>query len=329
MTSTELELRDVELTETSLAIPDGWEFDKWQNYGKRLARVSKSCTWWVGDWWRYGERQHYGNLEAAAATVGVEYQALANAGWVAGKVEFSRRRENLSWSHHAEIAALDAEDQDELLDKAEQLNLSVQALRSAVKQHRLRDKRQRSAELEERGGGAMPEGPFPILLADPPWRYDYAEDSGRAIENHYPTMDVEGIKALGPLIPAAEDAVLFLWATSPKLTEAIDVVTAWAFDYVTCAVWVKDRIGMGYYFRQQHELLLVGKRGQLPAPDPSSRASSLIHGDRLAHSAKPESAYELIEAMYPLYHRTDERSEFCELFCRTPRKGWRAWGNEV
>ena len=62
-------------------------------------------------------------------------------------------------------------------------------------------------------------------------------------------------------VPAEEDAVLFMWATSPKLTEALEVMTAWGFSYRTCTVWVKDRIGMGYYARQQHELVLIGKRG--------------------------------------------------------------------
>ncbi len=62
---------------------------------------------------------------------------------------------------------------------------------------------------------------------------------------------------------AADDSVLFMWATSPKLREAMQVVEAWGFDYKTCMVWVKDKIGMGYYARQQHELLLIAKRGDI------------------------------------------------------------------
>lgn len=71
-------------------------------------------------------------------------------------------------------------------------------------------------------------GSFPVLLADPPWRYDpHSSDPGRAIENHYPTMALEDIKALR--IPAAEDAVLFLWATPPLLMKAGEVMAAWGF----------------------------------------------------------------------------------------------------
>lgn len=163
-------------------------------------------------------------------------------------------------------------------------------------------------------------GPFPVLYVDPPWRYDYAEDPGRQIENHYPTMSLDEIKALK--VPSADDSVLFLWATSPKLVEALDVMCAWGFEYRTCMVWVKDRIGMGYYARQQHEVLLIGKRGALPVPDPEDRPSSVIQAPRGEHSAKPDRVYELIESMYPL-------REKCEMFQRRSREGWYGWGNQV
>jgi N6-adenosine-specific RNA methylase IME4 len=133
-------------------------------------------------------------------------------------------------------------------------------------------------------------------------------------------MTLDDIKALA--IPASDDAVLFLWATSPMLANAVEVMKAWGFDYRTCVVWVKDRIGMGYYVRQQHELLLIGHRGRLPVPDPEDRPSSVINAARGAHSVKPEEGYEIVERMYPLLERV-------ELFARRPRDGWAAWGNEV
>lgn len=163
-------------------------------------------------------------------------------------------------------------------------------------------------------------GPFEVLYVDPPWRYEHAPDDTRAIENHYPTMRLDEIKALK--VPAADHAVLFLWATSPKLAEALEVMAAWRFDYRTSLVWVKDRIGMGYYIRGQHELLLVGKRGDLPVPEPSDRPASVIHAPRLEHSAKPEVVYQLLERMYPT--RT-----LVELFARQSRPGWAAWGNQA
>lgn len=169
----------------------------------------------------------------------------------------------------------------------------------------------------------MPEGVFSVLLADPPWRYDAPGGSSpddRSVDNHYPSMDTEEIAGLK--VPAAEDAVLFLWATNPKLREALAVMEAWGFEYRTNAVWVKDRIGMGYYVRGQHELLLIGRRGSLPTPAPGDRPPSVIAAPRGAHSEKPAAAHEMIEAMYPNQRRV-------ELFARRAREGWTGWGQQV
>lgn len=159
-----------------------------------------------------------------------------------------------------------------------------------------------------------------LLYVDPPWRYQHSSTDSRKIENHYPTMGLEEIKALD--VPAAADAVLFMWATSPKLAEALEVVDAWGFGYRTCMVWVKDRVGMGYYARQRHELLLIAVKGKPDTPLDSARPDSVIEAPRGEHSAKPVRVYELIEAMYP--HLTK-----VELFARAPRDGWASWGNQA
>jgi N6-adenosine-specific RNA methylase IME4/ParB-like chromosome segregation protein Spo0J len=166
----------------------------------------------------------------------------------------------------------------------------------------------------------LPEGPYELIYADPPWQL--GNPHGRhAPENHYPTMPLEEIAALAP--PAASDGVLFLWAVNCLLPEALEVIDAWGFRYSTNLVWVKPSIGLGNVVRNRHELLLVGKRGSLTAPDPEDRPDSVIEAPRGKHSEKPASAYELIERMYP-------RVSKLELFARgTPRPGWTAWGNEV
>lgn len=174
----------------------------------------------------------------------------------------------------------------------------------------------------------LPAGLFNVVLADPPWQYDFAETNNRAIENQYPTMDVVEIAgyqdSAGVAIQSviAEDAVLFLWATSPKLREALVVMDGWGFEYVTQAVWVKASIGMGYWFRQQHETILVGRRGNVSPPGQEFRRSSVIEAPRGDHSAKPVEAYERIEEMFPDGHRL-------EVFGRTERPGWAVFGNQV
>jgi N6-adenosine-specific RNA methylase IME4/predicted transcriptional regulator len=169
---------------------------------------------------------------------------------------------------------------------------------------------------------SLPDDEFTLLYVDPPWRYEHIETESRAIENQYPTMGLDEICALK--IPAALDAVLFLWATSPKLAEAVQVIEAWGFNYRTCAVWDKETIGMGYYFRQQHELLLVAVRGSVPVPEPSARPSSVLRSKRGKHSAKPTLVYDLIERMYPHFTEQDR----VELFAREKRRGWSNWGND-
>jgi N6-adenosine-specific RNA methylase IME4 len=97
---------------------------------------------------------------------------------------------------------------------------------------------------------------------------------------------------------------------------------AWGFTYRTNIVWVKDAIGLGYWVRNQHELLLIGARGEMRAPAVGARRSSVIKSPRREHSRKPDEAYALIEQMYPELPKI-------ELFARHARPGWAAWGNDV
>lgn len=166
----------------------------------------------------------------------------------------------------------------------------------------------------------LPAGLFDVLLADPPWRYDHPISDSREIENQYETMEVEDIAALE--VPAADDSVLFLWATVPMNAKALWVMDAWGFEYRTGLVWVKDRIGMGYWTRSRHELLLVGIRGEPLVPEAANKPDSVISAPRGKHSEKPSASYELIETAFPGH-------SYCELFARKARPGWTSWGNEL
>lgn len=165
----------------------------------------------------------------------------------------------------------------------------------------------------------LPEGKYDVLYADPPWGYYYTAVSGNA-EVQYQTMSLEDICSLE--VPSAKDAVLFLWATNPLLREALKVMESWGFEYLTNIVWVKNGLGIGYYVRGDHELLLIGKKGNIPPPEEENRPSSVIKADKQGHSVKPTEAYDIIEAMYP--HR-----KRLELFARKTREGWASWGLEA
>lgn len=230
----------------------------------------------------------------------------------------------VSVSAAATIAEVPKEEQKQIVARGEREILeAAKAIRTKKAEERRADRVEKIVEISK---GNAPLGQlaerYPVIYADPPWRYEHVETESRAIENQYPTMALDEIKALDLDGIALDDCVLFMWATSPKLAEAFEVLHAWGFDYRTCAVWDKQKIGMGYYFRQQHELLLVAVRGQPLTPAPANRPSSVLSFPRGEHSAKPVEVYELIEAMYPELPKL-------EMFCRSPREGWGAWGNQA
>ncbi len=161
---------------------------------------------------------------------------------------------------------------------------------------------------------------YQIIYADCPWRYSFSKSGSRQIENQYPTMTVEEICSL--VVPSADDSVAYLWATAPKLIEALSVMRAWGFTYKTHAVWDKEIMGMGYWFRGQHELLLVGTKGHFSPPEQTLRVSSVIKSKRVNHSEKPLLVMDLIDSWYP-------NATKLELFSRRKRMGWYCWGNEV
>jgi N6-adenosine-specific RNA methylase IME4 len=178
--------------------------------------------------------------------------------------------------------------------------------------------RQRDAQLP--AAPTVPKGVFDLIYADPPWRLPGSPDSSRAIENHYPTMPLEEI--CGLKLPAAEDALLYLWSVPTMPAAGLQVMEAWGFEYVDQAVWVKNKFGQGQYVRHQHELLLIGRRGMFPPPPTDRRFASVISAPRGRNSAKPECVYELLERAHP-------RSRKLELFARCSRPGWSAWGNQA
>jgi N6-adenosine-specific RNA methylase IME4 len=307
---------------TALVLPDDLDYQKWVDYGHELGRLARAFMWWIGDWWIYGKHR-YGERIKVVEGLDWDFQTCRNAGVVAKAIETYRRRDVLPWSHHAEVAALDVADQESFLDRWEQ-----QAIRDGAPppRHVIRNevnafKRERDRPKFEPPAAELADlGPFDVLYADPPWRYEQVRTDSRAIENQYPTMELGDICALQP--PVCDDAILFLWTTAPKLTEAAQVIDAWGFNYRTAMFWVKDRIGMGHYVRQRAEPLLIAKRGDMPTPETSCRPDSVVEAPRGEHSVKPDIFYELIETMYP-------GRRYGELFARRRRPGWAAWGNEI
>lgn len=204
----------------------------------------------------------------------------------------------------------------------------ILAAAKRLREERAAEKKALRQAKEQRLGAkqrALPDRRYGVILADPEWRFEpWSRETGmdRAPENHYPTSEIEAIAARDVAGLAAEDSVLFLWATAPMLPQALHVMARWGFGYRTHVVWLKDQVGLGYWVRSVHELLLIGTRGKVPAPAPGTQWQSVISAPRGPHSAKPERAYALIEAYYPSLPKI-------ELNARARRPGWDAWGNEA
>ena len=161
---------------------------------------------------------------------------------------------------------------------------------------------------------------YQIIYADPPWRYNFSRDNADKIENHYPTMKLSDICEIK--VPSHENAVLYLWATAPKLLEALQVMKAWGFTYKTQAIWDKTWIGMGYWFRGQHEILLVGTKGKFSPPMATTRESSVHREKKGKHSKKPQYFRDLLNKQFP------DKTKL-EMFSRDRTEGFDSWGNEI
>lgn len=167
-----------------------------------------------------------------------------------------------------------------------------------------------------------------LIVADPPWRFELhneATGSEKGPAAHYATMGIDEIKALRIGDLASGDCLLMLWSTGCMLPQCLDVMKAWGFTYKSEMVWNKRtvngkwRVGPGYRVRTMHEPILLGTIGN-PRHKPFPSA---FDGLAREHSRKPEAFYDLIDRHAPdLNGRAD-------LFARTRRSGWAAWGNET
>jgi len=306
-------------------LPKKLSLDDWVECGKALMLCEGAVQWWIGDWWAYGEH-HYGDRASAAAQgiFGRTFGSLKVYGSVARNVKRLIRINLLSFGHHQIVAPIKPlNEQKKWLARALKGTngkpWSIAQLRSALAQAKAIS-RTRQVAFD---AGEL--GKYALILADPPWRYENPPMGGssRSIENHYPTMTLDEICAMDVESIAHENSILFLWATAPKLAECMTVIEAWGFTYRTNAIWIKEQLGMGYHFRNKHELLLVAKRGELAPPQPQNRPESVFESPRREHSEKPDVSYKMIHNMYPDLAKTR-----IELFQREKRKGWPGWGNQ-
>lgn len=308
-----------------LDLPEGLSFAEWQGIGESLQGVERSLMWWIGDWLRYGEKRYGETYAQAVEATGKAVDTLKHAKWVAERIETWRRRHVLPWSHHREVAALDPEAADRLLDLAEQNDWSRNDLRKQVSRVKAAARLLTSepsddtCEVADLFRLAEMGVKFGTIYADPPWVYDN-QGTRAATGNHYGGMSVEELRALPIAELAADDAHLHLWTTNAFLFECPRIFEAWGFEFRSSFVWVKSQMGIGNYWRNSHEFLLTAIRGDAKRFNDKA-LKSWLECDRGAHSAKPEQVRSYIERASP--------GPYLELFARSAATGWSVWGNQV
>ena len=173
---------------------------------------------------------------------------------------------------------------------------------------------------------------YATVLADPPWQFQ--NRTGKVAPEHkrllrYPTMTFDEIYDL-PVADITEDkAHLYLWVPNALIVEGLETMRRWGFTYKTNLVWYKvrkdggpDGRGVGFYFRNVTELVLFGVKGSNNRTLSAGRRQvNLLSTQKREHSRKPDEFYNIVESCSP--------GPYIELFCRHPRKGWDAWGNEI
>ena len=164
-----------------------------------------------------------------------------------------------------------------------------------------------------------------IAVLDPPWSFssNSVDRPGRNARRHYRCMSDAEIAVIPVCDWLEDDALVFVWTTSPMLERSMAVVRQWGrLRYVSQIVWCKDRIGTGFWVRNRHEVVLLYRRGAFPCPRPAPFLDSVIAGQQRQHSRKPDALQDRIDVVWP-----DARK--IEIFARQRRPGWVAVGNEV
>ena len=125
--------QDCDISSTGAGFKAALQFPRWLVIGKELLRVEAATAWWIGDWLNFGEKSYGEKYKDALSIVGLEYQTIREYGWVAASVAPAHRNDKLSWSHHRELAALDAGQQVKWLTAAADGKWSVSQLRQMLR----------------------------------------------------------------------------------------------------------------------------------------------------------------------------------------------------
>ncbi len=165
---------------------------------------------------------------------------------------------------------------------------------------------------------------YQTIYADPPWNESGGGKIKRGADRHYSLMKTKDIIALPVPKIADDNCHLYLWVTNNFLKDGLAVMDEWGFRYITTITWMKDRIGLGQYYRGITEHCLFGVKGKLPYKvinDKRQQGKTGFYAAKTIHSEKPIEMRQMIEKV--------SYEPRIELFAREEIDGWDCWGKEV
>lgn len=294
------------ISSVGLRLPENMTFDDWCDVGRTLRNWDRALPWCIGDWLNFGERKYGEKYSQVLDATDYEYQTLANTKYVANRFEFSRRRENLSFAHHSEVAALAPAEQDAWLDKAESESWARAELRKQIKAPSL---------IEQ---PAPPTGLYSCIVIDPPWEMQKIDRDVRPKQKafDYPPMSEDELAAL--TLPAADNCHLYLWTTHKHLPVALNLAGLWGFKYECMMTWVKNVGFTPYSWMRSTEHVLFCRKGNLSLLELGRRLD--FPGKVREHSRKPDEFYKLVCEVSP--------GPRIDMFARGPHEGFDLWGAE-
>lgn len=258
------------LTETGYQLPEGLSIGKWLEIGETLRRMEKSVLWWLGDWWNYGDRR-YGEMAAQSSkdavedTTGYAFQTVKDAGWVAAQMELSRRRDNLAWSYHREVAALEPIDQDALLDlaitrgwkradlreeaKKRKAAISIEAARVAPIPTPERLPVDLTCDVEDARLMPLADGSVDLIVTSPPYALDKDYEHGDLDAGEWQSFMAEFLReALRVTAPSGRLALnvpldVTRGGFRAVYAHAVNAAAYAGWTYRSTIVWIDDQLG--------------------------------------------------------------------------------------
>jgi DNA modification methylase len=275
----QLATADVKLSKTGMEIDGSLAYTEWESLGEELTEIEGAVQWWIGDWINYGEKEYGETYTQALDETGLDYQTLRNEKWVSSEIELSRRRDNLSWSHHAEIARLETEEeQDKFFNDAEKEKWSVQNLRREISEYK-NHKDIQSKQVKEITDPAIQlfegdcrdflpdikDDSIDLIIIDPPYNVDKAEWDSLGSGLEYASWATDWLVECKRILK--NSGSLYIFGVNRMLSYLQQVLDGMGMIYKSWIIWDTIEGAGGGLWVNRYEAILYYSKTETPYED--------------------------------------------------------------